>query len=113
MTKFKFFGEKVINQNYVHEKIKIILNSGKASYHAVQKHFMSTCPSKILNVKIYKTVVLPLLLYVVETWSLTSVRLYFENRVAKRYFELRRRMYDTEENQITRSFIICTLHRYY
>ena len=50
--------------------------------------------SKNLKIKIYKTIVLPVVLYVCETWSLTlreECRLkVFENRVLRRIFEPRR-----------------------
>jgi hypothetical protein len=48
-------------------------------------------PSRNVKVKIYKTVLLPVVLYGCETWSLTlreehRVRV-FENRVLRRIFE--------------------------
>jgi len=48
------------------------------------------CFPKILNIKIYRTIILPVELYGCETWSLTmreelGLRL-FENRVLRRIF---------------------------
>jgi hypothetical protein len=47
-----------------------------------------------MNIKIYKTVTLPLLLYECETWSLTlkeKLRLrVFENRLLRRLFGIKR-----------------------
>jgi hypothetical protein len=48
------------------------------------------CFSRKLKVKIYKTIILPVVLYVCETWSLTlreehRLRV-FENRVLRRIF---------------------------
>jgi hypothetical protein len=53
-------------------------------------HVSSHLISKNLKIKIYKTVILPVLLYGCETWSLTlreehRLRI-FENRVLKRIF---------------------------
>jgi hypothetical protein len=50
--------------------------------------------SRNIKVKIYKTIILPVVLYGCETWSLTlreehRLRV-FENRVLKRIFEPRR-----------------------
>jgi hypothetical protein len=50
--------------------------------------------SKNLKIKIYRTIILPFVLYGCETWSLTlreegRLRV-FENRVLRRIFELRR-----------------------
>jgi hypothetical protein len=61
---------------------------------------------------IYKTIILPVVLYGCETWSLTlreehRLRV-FENRVLRRIFGLKRDEV-TGENCIMRSFVICTL----
>ena len=54
----------------------------------------SRLPSKHLKIKIYRTVILPVVLYGRETWSLTlreerKLRV-FENRVLKKIFGPRR-----------------------
>jgi hypothetical protein len=50
--------------------------------------------SKTLKIKIYKTVILPVVLYGCETWSLTLREkhrlMVFENRVLRRIFGLKR-----------------------
>ena len=50
----------------------------------------SRLPSKNLKIKIYKTTILPVVLYGYETWSITlreGFRLrVFENRILKRIF---------------------------
>jgi hypothetical protein len=47
-----------------------------------------------LKVEIYKTIILPIVLYGCETWSLTLTEEHrlrvFENRVVRRIFELKR-----------------------
>ena len=56
----------------------------------LSKHFCLLHFSKNLNIKIYKTIILPVVLYGSETWSLTlseECRLrVFENRIMKRIF---------------------------
>jgi hypothetical protein len=42
--------------------------------------------SRNVKVKIYKTIILPVVLYVCETWSLTHTLRAFENRVLRRIF---------------------------
>jgi hypothetical protein len=72
------------------EEIKSRLNSGNACYHSVQSLLSSRLLSRNVKVKIYKTVILPVVLYGCETWSLTvreehRLRV-FENRVLRRIF---------------------------
>jgi hypothetical protein len=72
--------------------------------------------SKKLNIKIYRTIVLPVVLYGYETWSLAlreDRRLtVFKNRVLRRIFGPKRGRVTGEwrENYIMRSLIICTAH---
>jgi hypothetical protein len=67
--------------------MKSRLNSGNACYYSVQNLLFSLLISKNLKIKIYKTVIFPVLLYGCETWSVTlreehRLRI-FENRVLK------------------------------
>jgi hypothetical protein len=78
------------NQNDIHNEIKIKLNSGNAFYYSVQNLLSSRLISKNLKIKIYKIVILPVVLYGCETWSLTLSEEHrlrvFENRVLRRIF---------------------------
>jgi len=80
-------GTTLKNQNYIAEEIKSILRSGSACYHSVQ-NLLS------LKIKIYRTIILPVVLHGCETWSLTlreegKLRV-FGNRVLRRIFGPRR-----------------------
>jgi hypothetical protein len=68
---FKYLGATVTNQNLIQEEIKRRLNSGNACYHSVQSLLSSRLLSKNLNTRTYKTIILPVVLYGCETWSLT------------------------------------------
>jgi glycerol-3-phosphate O-acyltransferase len=68
---FKYLGTTLTDQNYVHEAIKSSVNSGNASYHSVQSLLSSCLVSRNLKVKIYKTIIAPVVLYGCQTWSLT------------------------------------------
>ena len=63
---------------------------GNARYYLVQNLLSSSLLSKNLKIKIYRTIILPVVLYGYETWSLTlreECRLrVFENRVVTRVF---------------------------
>jgi signal recognition particle GTPase len=60
----------VINPKSIHEKIKSRLNSGNSFYRVVQKLLSSLLLSKEEKIKMYKTIILPVVLYGCETWSL-------------------------------------------
>jgi hypothetical protein len=47
------------------------LNSGNACYHSVQNLLSSLLLSKNVKVRIYKTIILSVVLYGCETWYLT------------------------------------------
>ena len=73
----------------------------------------SSLLSKNLKIKIYRTIILPVVLYGCETWSLTlreegRLRV-FENRVLRRVFGPKRdEVTRNGENYIMRSLVICT-----
>jgi hypothetical protein len=78
------------NQNYIHDEIKSSLNSGNVCYYSVQILLSSCLAAKNLKIKIYKTVILPVVLYGCKIWSLIfgeehRLRV-FENRVLRRIF---------------------------
>jgi hypothetical protein len=53
------------------EEIPWRLNSSNACYHSVQNLVSSRLLSKNIKVRIYKTIILPVVLYGCETWPLT------------------------------------------
>jgi hypothetical protein len=72
--------------------------------------------SKHLKITIYKTIILPVVLYGCETWSLTLRKEHrlevFENRVLRRVFGPKRdEMTGEWRNVHTKSFMICTLRQ--
>jgi hypothetical protein len=87
VAKFKYFGTTLTDQNHMHEGVTRRLNSGSVCCRSVQSLLSSRLLSKNLKVKIYKTIILPVVLYGCETWSLTLREEHrlgvFENRVLR------------------------------
>jgi hypothetical protein len=90
--KCKHLGTTVTDQIDIRDKIKSRLNSGNAFYYP--KSFVFRLISKNLNIKIYKTVILPVVVFRCETWSLTLREKYrlrvFENRMLRKIFGTKR-----------------------
>jgi len=87
VEEFKYLGTTLTNQNYTQEEIKSKLQSGNACYHSVQNLLSSSLLSKNFEIKMYRNIILPVVLYGCETWSLTLREEYrlrvFENRVLR------------------------------
>ena len=74
----------------IQEEIKSRLKSGNACYYSVQNLLSSRLLSRNLKIKIYRTIILPVVMYGCEIWSLTfreerRLRV-FDNRVLRRIF---------------------------
>jgi hypothetical protein len=86
-------GTTLTNQSHIQEEIKSTLKSRNASCHSVQNLLSSGLLSKNTKIKIYRTIILPVVLYGQEIWSLRlreerRLKL-FENRVLRRIFGLK------------------------
>jgi hypothetical protein len=62
----KYLGTTVTSQNLIQEEIKRRLNSGNACNHSVQNILSSRPLSKNIKIRIYETIILPVVLYSVK-----------------------------------------------
>jgi hypothetical protein len=69
-----------MNANSIQETINSRFKSGTTFYHSVQNPLSSSLLSKNIKIKIYRILILPVVLYRCETWSLTS---WVERRLRK------------------------------
>ena len=101
MEEFKYLGTTLTNQNSIQEEIKSRLKSGNVCYHLVQNLLSSSLLSTNFKFKKYRTIILSVVLYGWETWSLTlreecTLRV-FENRALRRIF-------GPERDEVTREW---------
>jgi len=94
VEEFRYLGTTLSYQNSFQGEIKSRMKSGNASFHLLQNILSFSLLSKHLKFKIYRTIILPVILYGCETWLLTlreECRLrVFESRVLRRIFGLER-----------------------
>ena len=88
VEEFKYLGTTLTNKNSIQDKIKSRLKLGNTCYYSVQNLLSSSLLSKNLKIKIYRTVILSVVLHGCESWSPTfweehSLRV-FENRVLRK-----------------------------
>ena len=67
VVEFKYLVTTLTYQNCIKSRLK----SGNACYHSVQNLLSSSLLSKSVKIKIYRTIILLVVLYGCETWSLT------------------------------------------
>jgi hypothetical protein len=69
VEEFKYLGTTSTNQNSIQEEMKSRLKLWNACYRSVQDLLSSSLLSKKLKIKVYRTIILPVM-YGCETWSL-------------------------------------------
>jgi len=94
VEEFKYLGTTLTNQNSIAEETKSRLRSGNACYHSEQNLLSSRLLSKNLKIKIYRTIILPVVLYGCETWSLTL-------REERKLRVLLRRIFGPRRDEVT------------
>jgi hypothetical protein len=71
VEELKYLGIILTNQNCIQEQSVSRLKSGNACYHSVQNLLSSSLLPKNLKINIYRIVILSVVVYGCETWSLT------------------------------------------
>ena len=89
---------KSSNTNDIREEIKRRINMGNECNYSLEKIVLSHLLSKKLKVNTNKTIILPVLLYGCETWSLT---LREEHRLRVFENKILRNIYGAKRDEIT------------
>ena len=58
----KYLGSLLTNQNSIHEELKCRLKAGNSCYYSVQTLLSSRLLSKNVKIKMYKTIIFPVVL---------------------------------------------------
>jgi hypothetical protein len=98
VEEFKYLGTTLTHQNSIQEEVKSRLKLGNACYHSVQNLLSSRLLSKNFKVRIYRTIILPVVLYGCETWSLT---LRDERRLRVFKKRMLRRVFGPKRDEVT------------
>jgi hypothetical protein len=90
VAQFKYLGTTITNQNLIQEEIEL----GQCLLQFSTELLFSHLLSKNVKIRIYKSIILPVVLYGCETWSPTlreehRLRM-FQNRVLRRIFGSKR-----------------------
>ena len=90
LGQFNFFGTTLMNPNSIQEEVISRLKLGNACYPLVQNLLSCSLLSKNVKIKIYRTIIFPVVLCGCETWSIAlrkeSRLTVSDNRVLRKIF---------------------------
>jgi hypothetical protein len=104
------FQTTITNQNLNQRRLRDYIHVMLATNHFI---YLFCLLSKNIKIRIYKTIILPVVLCRYENWSLTLRKEHrlrvLENGLLRRIFDLRQKKWEeVGENCIMRSSITCT-----
>ena len=70
-----------MNQNSIHKEYQSTLHSGNACCHSVQNILSSSFLSKTIKIRVQRTVILSVVLYGYENWSVILEKEYMLRRI--------------------------------
>jgi len=95
---FEYLRTTLKNRNSLYKEIESRSKSVKACYHSVQSLLSFSALSKNIKFKIYRTIILPVVLYERETLSLTLTE---ERRPCLLQNSLLRRIFGPKRGEVT------------
>jgi len=97
VEEFKYLGTTLTNQDSIQEEIKSRLKSGYACSHSAWNILSSSLISKNFKIKIHRTIILPVVLYGCEIWSVTLREEHGPRVLEKRVF---RRIFGPQRDEV-------------
>ena len=94
-------GTTLKNQNSIQEEIKSRLKSGNACYHSVKYLLSSSMLSKNLKIKIFRTIISPVVLYDRETLLFTWTE---EHRLRVYVTRVLRKIFGPKRDEVTKEW---------
>lgn len=90
VSTFKYLGVTLSDRNEEDIEIQIRINSANRSFYACQKLMSSKLLSKCSKIRIYKTIIRPVLMYGCESWIMTKRTktkiITFENKILRKIY---------------------------
>ena len=87
---YKYLGSITNDSNPIEEEVRERIALGTKAYHANQKFFKSRLVTKSSELKLYRTVIRPIVTYASETWVLKETiiqkLLVFERKILRIIF---------------------------
>jgi len=99
MEEFKFLGTTSTNQHFIQEVNHCTLQSGNVCCHSVKNLLSSSLLSKTIKTEIQRTVILSIVLYGYENWSLTLKE---EHILSVFHCQVLRRIFGPKGDEVTR-----------
>jgi hypothetical protein len=96
VAQFRYLGTTATNQIWIQEQIKRKFNSGNACCRSVHNLLSSRLLSKTVKIKTLETLILRIVLYGCDTWSLTLREVY-----RPMVFEVLRRIFGPKKEGIS------------
>jgi hypothetical protein len=88
---FKYLGSIVNRNNSIEEEIKEIISLGNKAYYAKQELFKNKLLTKKTKLRMYKTLVRPVVTYATEVWvlkeNIKTKLMIFKRKVLRRIYE--------------------------
>ena len=90
VTSFRYLGATISEENSISDEVKIRIQSGCGCMYALKQVITSKNLSRRSKIKVYKTVIRPVVMYGSETWTLTKENerklKCFERKVLRKIF---------------------------